>query len=231
MDTQLIFDADESLKGLSIGVVEVKGLDWSAASTEGSYDKTLVDALADAKTKGEALVSASRKAAVRSMLRHGAYKPAGRAKPSSEYLLQALLEDDFPSVNHFVDAVNVVSLVSGYPISIIDLEKAGSDLILRRARAGENYIFNAGGQTIDLADLLCVCRRAEGASAGVYTPTANPVRDSMATKIFPGASSAVAFIYAPVGAENADLESACARLAEYLGQASAGAEWRVIAIK
>ncbi len=235
MDTQLTFDADESLKGLSIGVVEAKGLDWSAMPPSfaepngGPFDQVL----AESRAKGEALVSATRKAAVRSMLRHGAYKPAGRAKPSSEYLLQALLEDDFPAVNYFVDAVNVVSLISGYPISIIDLEKAGPDLLLRRARAGENYIFNAGGQTIDLTDLLCVCRRADGANAGAsdgaYSPTANPVRDSMATKLFPGAASAVAFIYAPAGAENADLESACARLAEFLGHASAAAEWRVIA--
>lgn len=223
MDTQLIFDTDDSLKGLSVGVVEVKGLDWSAASTERGFDKALVDALAEAKARGEALVSADRKAAVRSMLRHGAYKPAGRAKPSSEYLLQALMEEDFPAVNYFVDAVNVVSLISGYPISIIDLEKAGLDLLLRRARAGENYVFNAGGQIIDLADLLCVCRRA----GEVYTPTANPVRDSMATKLFPGAASAVAFIYAPAGAENADLESACERLSGYLRTVSSTVLWRI----
>jgi DNA/RNA-binding domain of Phe-tRNA-synthetase-like protein len=229
METRLTFDDDESLKGLSVGVVEAKGLDWAQAASAGRFDKIL----AEAKAKGEALVSAARKAAVRSMLRHGAYKPAGRAKPSSEYLLQALMEEDFPTVNYFVDAVNVVSLVSGYPISIIDLEKSSPDLLLRRASAGENYVFNAGGQMIDLADLLCVCRRAAKADGfgGVYTPTANPVRDSMATKLFPGAASAVAFIYAPAGSENADLESACARLAAYLGQASAGAEWRVIAIK
>jgi len=223
METRLVFDDDESLKGLSVGVVEAKGLNWAAMPAGGRFDQELVEA----KARGEALVSASRKAAVRSMLRYGAYKPAGRAKPSSEYLLQALLEDDFPTVNYFVDAVNLVSLVTGYPISIIDLGKAGPDLLLRRARAGENYVFNAGGQIIDLTDLLCVCRR----SGEAHTPTANPVRDSMATKLFPGAASAVAFIYAPAGPENADLESACARLSEYLGQASAGAEWRVIAIK
>lgn len=219
METRLRFDGDSGLDGIRVGVVEAIGLDWRAAGASDRFP-AIID---ETRARREGLVSPGRKAAVRGMLRYGAYKPAGRAKPSSEYLLQAALEGDFPAVNYFVDAVNVVSLVSGYPISIVDLDKSGADLLLRRGRAGEAYVFNAGGQTIDLTDLLCVCRAApEG-----YLPTANPVRDSMATKLFPGAPRAAAFIYAPAGAEGAGLEEACRSLRDYLAEAAGCAEWAI----
>jgi len=223
LETTLSFDDDISLEGLSIGLVEAAGLDWSAMTRDAAAPAGghVASAVGEAKEKGEALIRPSRKSAVRAMLRHGSYKPAGRGKPSSEYLLQAALEDDFPSVNYFVDSANIVSLLSGYPISLIDLGKSGPDLLLRRGRALESYIFNSGGQTIDLTDLLCVCRKTrEG-----YIPTANPVRDSMATKIFPGADAVVAVIYAPWGSEGMDLEPACSALSAYLGKAAARSEW------
>lgn len=222
METKIGFDKDSSLEGLRIGLVEAKGIDWSATAAGGLF----AEYIKEAKALGEALIQPSRKASVRAMLRYGAYKPAGRGKPSSEYLLQAALEDEFPSVNFFVDAANIVSLGSGYPISIIDRGKAGAELLLRRGREGESYVFNAGGQSIDLTDLLCVCRKtAEG-----FAPTANPVRDSMATKIFPGASEIVAIIYAPGGPEGRDLESACAKLVAYLAKVAKSSEWGIFTV-
>ena len=223
MHASLSFAEGFGLEGLRVGLVEARGLDWSATPAGGRF----ASLLEEAKAEGEALIPPSRKTAVRSMLRYGAYKPAGRAKPSSEYLLQALLESDFPAVNPFVDAANIVSLLSGYPISILDLDKSGVRLLLRRGKAGENYVFNAGGQTIDLADLLCVCRQA----GEDFLPTANPVRDSMATKIFPGAQNVAAVLYAPAGAEGRDLESACAKLVAYLGESAESAEWTIVEAK
>lgn len=223
-----------SLETLRLGLVQANGLKWeneggiglgarpgTALTVAASPFET---ALKEARDKGEFLVSPNRKAALRSLLRYGNYKPAGRAKPSSEYLLQALLEDDFPQVNYFVDSINVVSLVSAYPISIIDLDKAGEELLIRRGLEGESYVFNQGGQSINLKDLLCVCRK----SGERWLPTANPVRDSMATKLFPGATRALAFIYAPVGPEGHDLEAACEQLASYLAKASDLAEWSIL---
>jgi len=216
----MAFDEDSSLEGLRIGLVEAQGINWSATTAGGSF----ATIIGEAKNLGEALIQPPRKTAVRSMLRYGAYKPAGRGKPSSEYLLQAALEGEFPSVNFFVDAANIVSLGSGYPISIIDSGKSGAELLLRRGREGESYVFNAGGQSIDLTDLLCVCRKTtEG-----FIPTANPVRDSMATKIFPGAADIVAVIYAPKGEEGRDLESACAQLSGYLASMAQTSEWTSI---
>ncbi len=60
--------------------------------------------------------------AVRSMLRHGGFKPAGRSKPASEYLIKAVSDGKLPPINVAVDACNVVSLHSGLPISVVDLD-------------------------------------------------------------------------------------------------------------
>ena len=228
----------QGLETLRLGLVQAKGLKWDyfGQNADGiGVDRRTgnagpgassphAEALKEARAKGGALVSPERKAALRSLLRYGSYKPAGRAKPSSEYLLQALLEEDFPQVNYFVDSINIVSLVSAYPISIIDLDKAGEAFLVRRGFEGERYVFNQGGQSIDLKDLLCVCRK----SAEDWLPTANPVRDSMATKLCPGASRALAFIYAPGGPEGRDLETACEQLTRYLSNAAASAEWSIL---
>ena len=219
MKSILNFESDPSLRSIKVGLIQADGIRWPDAT-----DPRFAARALEFGALREAAVSPDRKAAVRGMLRHGSYKPAGRAKPSSEYLLAAALEGDFPSVNFFVDAANIVSLVSGYPVSIVDLDKAGPEFLVRRGLEGEGYVFNAGGQTIDLKDLLCVCRREGGA----FVPTANPVRDSMATKIFPGAHNLAAFIYAPAGPECRDLDRACADLAAWLAELALAVGWSVV---
>jgi hypothetical protein len=204
-----MFGQDEGLESVQFGLIEVRGLRWDDAGMEGGRTGWMATLLADAAVRSDSLVPEGRKAAVRGMLRWGKYRPAGRGKPSSEYLLQALKEDDFPSVNPFVDAVNVESLLCGYPMSILDADKAGAELLIRRGKPGERYVFNAGGQEIDVADLLCVCRK----DGQEYIASANPVRDSMVTKLFPGAGNAVVIVYAPAGSEGGDIEAVCERLA------------------
>ena len=46
---------------------------------------------------GESFVPAERRQRVRRMLRHGKYRPSGRGKPSSEYLLRAALAGSLKS--------------------------------------------------------------------------------------------------------------------------------------
>ncbi len=116
---------------------------------------------------------AVRKAA-RDLLRHGGYKPTGRGKPASEYLIGASAEGTLGSINLAVDACNAVSLHSGLPISVVDLDLARAPFRIGIAKAGESYVFNASGQTIDLEGLLCLFD-AEG-------PCANGVKDSQRTK-------------------------------------------------
>src|SRR5689334_437298 len=55
------------------------------------------------------------RSAVRDLLRHGGYKPTGRGKPASEYLIRASTEGALGTINLAVDACNVVSLHSGLP--------------------------------------------------------------------------------------------------------------------
>ena len=112
--------------------------------------------------------------AVRVLLRHGGFKPAGRSKPASEYLVRAVGDGALASINAAVDVCNIVSLHSGLPISVVDLAKAKPPFKVAIAPAGSSYVFNASGQTIDLAGLLCLCD-ADG-------PCGNAVKDAQRTK-------------------------------------------------
>jgi hypothetical protein len=78
------------------------------------------------------------------------------------------------AINAAVDACNAVSLHSGLPISVVDLGRARAPFGIAVAPDGASYVFNASGQEIDLAGLLCLFD-AEG-------PCANAVRDAQRTK-------------------------------------------------
>jgi DNA/RNA-binding domain of Phe-tRNA-synthetase-like protein len=112
--------------------------------------------------------------AVRALLRHGGFKPTGRSKPASEYLLKAVREGQLAPINLAVDACNIVSLHSGLPISVVDLDRARPPLRVALAPAGASYVFNASGQSIDLSGLLCLFD-ADG-------PCGNAVKDAQRTK-------------------------------------------------
>jgi len=112
--------------------------------------------------------------AVRHLLRQGGFKPTGRSKPASEYLIRAVGEGKLTSINVAVDVCNVVSLHSGLPISVADLDKSREPFRVGVAPAGSSYVFNASGQTIDVGGLLCLFD-ADG-------PCANAVKDAQRTK-------------------------------------------------
>jgi len=131
--------------------------------------------------------------AIRDLLRHGGYKPTGRGKPASEYLVRAVGEGKLGSINLAVDACNVVSLHSGLPISVVDLDLAVPPFRLGLAPPDTTYVFNAGGQTIDVSGLLCLID-AEG-------PTANAVKDAMRTKTRPETRRTLSVIWAAQGME------------------------------
>lgn len=111
---------------------------------------------------------------IRDVLRHGGYKPTGRGKPASEYLVRAAEQDALRSINVAVDVCNVVSLHSGFPVSVVDAEKLVQPLHIGLAASDQTYVFNPGGQVIDVSGLLCL-HDAEG-------PCANAVKDAMRTK-------------------------------------------------
>ncbi len=108
------------------------------------------------------------------MLRQGGFKPTGRSKPASEYLIKAVAEKKLTSINLCVDVCNIVSLHSGLPISVVDLDRTRKPLRVGVAAPGTSYVFNASGQIIDLGGLLCLFD-ADG-------PCANAVKDAQRTK-------------------------------------------------
>jgi DNA/RNA-binding domain of Phe-tRNA-synthetase-like protein len=125
--------------------------------------------------------------AIRVLLRHAGFKPTGRSKPASEYLIKAVNEKMLSSINLAVDACNVVSLHSGLPITVVDLDLAKPPFRVGIADKGATYIFNASGQTIDLGGLLCLFD-AEG-------PCGNAVKDAQRTKTTPRTQRTLSLIW------------------------------------
>lgn len=129
------------------------------------------------------------RAAVRDLLRGHGYRPTGRGKPSAEYLAAAAADGRLGSINAVVDVGNAVSLHSGLPISVVDLDRCGGPLSVAVASPGSRYVFNAGGQEIDVGGLLCLCD-AEG-------PCANAVKDAQRTKTTPATRRVLVLVWAP----------------------------------
>lgn len=160
---------------------------------------------------------------VRDILRNGSYKPTGRGKPASEYLIRAATEHSFPRINSFVDICNYISLWSLLPISIWDLDRAGSaEYEIRLGTPDEAYMFNSAGHEISLNDLVVGCAVDEANPDG--RPVVNPVKDSMATKTTNRTARVGAIIYSPLGSGPAgSLQQVCDRFSALLAATAAGA--------
>lgn len=124
---------------------------------------------------------------VRQLLRHGGFKPTGRSKPASEYLVKAVAERRLTPINLAVDACNLVSLHSGLPISVVDRDRALPPYRVGLAPVGTSYVFNASGQIIDLGGLLCLFD-TEG-------PCANAVKDAQRTKTGPSTRRTLSLLW------------------------------------
>lgn len=131
---------------------------------------------------------------VRALLRWGGFKPTGRSKPASEYLLKALRENLYQPINLAVDICNVVSLHSGLPISVIDLDRATPPFRIAVAPPGTHYVFNASAQTIDIGGLVGI-GDAEG-------PCANAVKDAQRTKTSPETRKTLSVVWGTTALPN-----------------------------
>ncbi len=80
-----------------------------------------------------------------------------------------------------------MSLHSGLPISVVDLDRARPPLRIGLAPAGASYVFNVSGQTIDLAGLACLFD-AEG-------PCGCAVKDAQRTKTGPETRRTLSLIW------------------------------------
>ena len=83
----------------------------------------------------------------------------------------------------------MVSLHSGLPISVVDLDRARAPLTVDVGGEDDAYVFNASGQEIRLKGLIGL-RDADGFCA-------NPVRDSQRTKTHGGTTRTLSVVWAP----------------------------------
>lgn len=173
--------------------------------------RRLLDLDADAPLRRDEEV----RAAIRDLLRQGGYKPTGRGKPASEYLVRAAGDGALGSINLAVDACNAVSLHSGIPISVVDLDLARPPLHVALAPPGSSYVFNPTGQEIDLGGLICLFD-ATGACA-------NAVRDAQRTKTRPETRRTLSVLWGHVEHE-ARLREAAAWYRSLLESAGAHTE-------
>jgi DNA/RNA-binding domain of Phe-tRNA-synthetase-like protein len=127
------------------------------------------------------------RAIVRDLLRFGGFKPTGRSKPASEYLVKAAAEGRLGPINLAVDACNAVSLHSGLPISVVDHDRAREPFRVGVAAAGSSYVFNASGQEIDLGGLLCL--------SDADSPCGNAVKDAQRTKTHEGTRRTLSLVW------------------------------------
>ncbi len=127
------------------------------------------------------------KTAVRDLLRHGGFKPSGRSKPASEFLLRAATEGSLASINLAVDLCNVTSLHSGLPISVVDLELLEPPLRIAIAEPGSSYVFNPAGQEMRLDGLVCLF--------DAVAASANPVKDSQRSKTHAGTRKTLCLVW------------------------------------
>ena len=200
--------------GIALGVVIARGCRVGDSSPE--LVREVGSAIAAAVASKEAEASLRRKAAVRDMLRHGTYRPTGRAKPASEFLVNAALEGTFPYINNLVDINNLVSLETLLPISLIDVRKAGfRDFTCRWGREGESYVFNPSGQSLDLTDLLLLSRPPAD------LPCGSPVKDSQETKTDATTIDALGIVWAPASLGD-EAAAAARRMADLIRRYAGG---------
>ena len=151
----------------------VVALSWPTALGE-APPAPAVEALIDAPDPALPPLPDTARDAVRALLRHGGFKPSGRSKPCSEYIVAVHERGEFPRINVAVDLTNALVLRGGLPISTVDLDRIAAPLALRIAAPGARYVFNLSGQEIDLGGLLCLFDAAG--------PCANAVKDAQRAK-------------------------------------------------
>jgi DNA/RNA-binding domain of Phe-tRNA-synthetase-like protein len=202
--------------GIRLGLVRAEGV------RADHYPEGFEDALGALLAGGPAALPDAevRRTAARDMLRNGRYKPTGRGKPASEYLARAAAEGTFPRINALVDINNLLSLETGLPISLWDLDRAEAEGVrFRLGREGEAYVFNAAGQTLDVLDLAVGCRQLDGGAGGPGSdePFVSPIKDSEATKTTGDTRRVAACVYAPLDAVSPEaLAAHCAAFARWL---------------
>ena len=201
---------------LLLGIVEITGgtLGESSAELQQACSELATQVCAEDFSLDE-----GRRSSVRKVLKLAGFSATGRNKPAQEFLLADVRERGaFNLINNCVDVNNYVSLKHCLPISILDAGKLDGRLTARIANEGEGYVFNNAGHLIDMKKSICLCR-----GEGDGEPTGGPVKDSMATKIFEGATDYIAVLYASTeGFSRDDVQAAVDEMATLLARETGG---------
>ncbi|MEL6178721.1 MAG: phenylalanine--tRNA ligase beta subunit-related protein [Myxococcota bacterium] len=199
---------------LCVGVVEADGVTIADAD-----DALTAHIAAELEQLPAEWPSKGLKAAIRDLLRRGGYRPSGRNKPASEYLIQVASRGRFPAINNVVDINNLMSLRTAWPMSVLDRARTLGDaeaLEVRFGREGEQYVFNSVGQTIDLKGLIGLGRRG-GPLMG------NPVKDAMAAKTDATTQTLIAVLWTSTAVASVQQVEAVAQTYAQLLQTHTGA--------
>jgi len=189
---------DPQVKGLAVGLVEAADLKIEAPRADliDHCQEQVRQVAAHDAAGGDAL-----RQAVRQLLRAGGFKPSGRNKPAQEYLYRTAQEPSaWPIILNAVDVLNVLSLRSGLPISLVCPQRVGERLLIRYGREGEQFVFNRSGQVLDVSGLLCLCQ-VDGQQT---VPVGSPVKDSQDAKVTSEDHHGLACLFAPQAALAAD---------------------------
>jgi DNA/RNA-binding domain of Phe-tRNA-synthetase-like protein len=189
---------DPAVRDLAVGLVSGRGLTIQPAAS--SFVEWCARQTSQMLQTGSA-GGDERRERVRAMLRIGGFKPSGRNKPAQEYLLRtATTEGRLPTILNVVDALNVVSLGSGLPISLLAAERLGTRVRIRYGCAEERFVFNRSGQELEVDGLICVCAEEGGTSQ----PLGTPIKDSMRGKVTEEDRGLLAVLYSPIPAVSRD---------------------------
>lgn len=192
--------ADHPLLDLQAFVVELAQPLGETSTPETTMNLLSLTADSPFDMLGDEVKREKIKAEIRDVFRGSGYKPTGRGKPASEYLIKAVGDDRLSSINPIVDVCNIVSLHSGIPISVVDLDLCKPPLKVEIAPKGSEYVFNATGQTIKLDGLLCLFD-----SNG---PCANAVKDSQRTKTNDQTKNVFVLIWGSIKLEDRSVKAA-----------------------
>jgi DNA/RNA-binding domain of Phe-tRNA-synthetase-like protein len=202
-----ILDIEIKLPGVKLGIVEAQDVRVETVHPELAK---LLDEVCARKQKEftvESLAEAESIRAIRAVFRGWSMDPS-KYRPSSEALLRRVVQGKgLYRVSNVVDAGNLVSIETGWPLGCYDRTRIQDTVILRHGAAGESYegigkkIWNLEGRPV-LAD-----------SAG---PFGSPISDSTRSMITDSTKDVMIVIYVPDKVSDEHADFAMKRLRERL---------------
>ena len=197
------------LPGVKLGTVEADGV--RVVPVDAGLAERM-DEVCERKRREftvESLAEADAVRTVRAMFREWDMDPS-KYRPSSEALLRRVVQGKgLYRVSNVVDAGNLSSIEVAWPFGCYDRAKLHEPIVFRPGMPGESYegigkkMWHLEGRPV-LAD-----------SSG---PFGSPISDSTRSMISESARDVLYVIYAPLGAADASIEVAMARLGERVTQ-------------